>query len=107
MAHGVSFDWFESRAERIPEMGCWIWMGSLNDRGYGRHRLGGRGSAWKLMHRLSWEMYRGQVPIGMLVLHRCDIPSCVNPGHLFIGTQKDNMQDASRKGRLYRGTKVT
>lgn len=84
---------FEKRIERIPESGCWIWLGGLQPSGYGIFRR-------TRAHRLAWELYKGEIPDGKSVCHRCDIPSCVNPEHLFIGTQQENMVDAFKKGRL-------
>ena len=72
---------------------CWYWRGSLNRFGYGCLRN-------QKAHRVSWNMFNGPVPAGMLVLHKCDVRNCVNPDHLFLGSQKDNMIDAKRKGRL-------
>lgn len=51
-------------------------------------------------HRISWKLHGGTIPNGMLVCHRCDVPACVRPDHLFVGTQSDNLRDAFRKGRL-------
>lgn len=57
-------------------------------------------------HRVAYHIHYGPVPDGMFVLHRCDHPWCANPAHLFVGTQKDNMADAKRKGRVYRPPRV-
>jgi hypothetical protein len=75
---------------------CWLWTASTNPFGYGVLRYRGRSLT---MHRQSWELHFGPIPDGLCVLHKCDVPQCVRPDHLFIGTKKDNMQDASRKGR--------
>lgn len=81
--------------------GCWIWTGSRNRHQYGRMSEGSRPYLkFHLAHRLSWQIHRGEIPAGLYVCHRCDNPPCVNPEHLFLGTQFDNMGDASRKGRL-------
>lgn len=77
--------------------GCWIWTGSRS-RGYGQ--LSSRkGLAPFKAHVLMYEIFRGHVPDGMVVRHDCDRPECCNPQHLRTGTQKDNMQDALRRGR--------
>lgn len=83
---------------------CWLWTGSLSrpkylprGQGYGEFMWNGTRMT---AHRAAWQLYRGPIPAGKLVLHRCDVPACVNPGHLFVGTYQDNMWDASRKGRL-------
>lgn len=99
---------FEERFERsyIPEpnSGCWLWLGSpCGSNGYGRIK---RGDGNVMAHRASWELSNGKIPDGLLVLHRCDNPSCVNPGHLFIGTQLDNEADKVSKGRQARGEKL-
>lgn len=76
--------------------GCWEWTGDKDVKGYGRFFL--RGEVIRA-HRVSQEIYAGPIPDGMYVLHRCDNPGCVNPAHLFLGTQTDNMLDMEAKGR--------
>lgn len=88
---------FEEKIERIPECGCWIWMGATLGRGYGHTWDGKRRCT---AHRLAWKIYFGEIPEGNFVLHRCDTPSCVNPHHLFLGTNQDNIRDAAIKRRL-------
>jgi hypothetical protein len=78
--------------------GCWEWGASTNGKGYGQINVGGRGRPL-LAHRVSWELMNGPIPDGLLVLHKCDNPPCVNPSHLFLGTVTDNMRDCARKGR--------
>ncbi len=88
---------FEDKFERIPEAGCWIWTASVGPKGYGM--FAHSHTDHDRSHRSAWRIYRGPIPDGMFVLHRCDVPSCVNPEHLFLGTHKDNMQDMVSKGR--------
>jgi hypothetical protein len=78
---------------------CWLWVGAKTRRKFGYGAIRGCGDVKLLAHRLSFEKYKGQIPNGMLVLHTCDNPLCVNPEHLFIGTQKDNMRDMRDKKR--------
>lgn len=86
-------------AKVVKTDGCWRWLGYTVDR-YGRIALdGGRGAPCAGAHRVSWELHNGPIPEGMCVLHRCDNPPCVNPDHLFLGTQLDNIADRVRKGR--------
>lgn len=80
--------------------GCWIWIGPRRTDGYGYMRRNGTNQS---SHRISYEFHFGEIPIGLLVCHHCDTPLCVNPKHLFLGTNKDNMQDASKKGRMASG----
>lgn len=78
---------------------CWVWTGGTNADGYGRIRAEGC-HALQQAHRVSWELHNGQpVPDSLMVLHRCDNPPCVNPAHLFLGTNTDNMRDMAKKGR--------
>ena len=86
----------ERHVERIPFSGCWIWMRSLNSRGYGQ---AWNGKKTVLAHRLSYSAYFGVIDNGMHVCHRCDTPSCVNPDHLFLGDDRANLIDCINKGR--------
>lgn len=91
------------------EDGCWIWIKGKFSPGphkrcypYGAHntRTAKRNKTW-LAHRFSWTIHNEQdIPDGLLVLHSCDVPECVNPDHLSLGTHKDNMQQASARGRF-------
>jgi hypothetical protein len=76
--------------------GCWAWQGNKIPGDYGVLKIDGKRI---LAHRLSWQLQNGLIPPGMFVCHKCDNPSCINPDHLFIGTQKDNMEDCKSKGR--------
>lgn len=78
---------------------CWEWTGGKNKCGYGVSCFGGKRI---LAHRLSYLAFCGEIPINLLVCHRCDNTSCVNPEHLFVGTAKDNMNDRDKKGRQAR-----
>ena len=78
-----------------PVSGCHEWTGGLRH-GYGSLNYGGH----TLAHRASYEVHKGPIPEGMLVCHHCDNRKCINPDHLFVGTVKDNVQDALAKGRL-------
>lgn len=86
--------------------GCWLWMGARHPQGYGNIGLpkdeNGRYPIGKA-HRVSWELHNGPIPAGLLVMHRCDNPPCVNPDHLFVGTVGDNVRDSASKGRLRPG----
>lgn len=89
-------------AKVLKTENCWEWTASRLPRGYGlikRNRSDPKGRN-AYAHRVSWEIHYGEVPDGKCVLHECDNPGCVNPDHLFIGTDKDNMRDCAQKGRL-------
>jgi hypothetical protein len=81
---------------------CWLWTGARggSGRNYGVSHLDGR---QQYVHRIVWQLVHGPISEGMQVLHRCDVPRCCNPEHLFLGSQKDNIDDARSKGRLATG----
>jgi hypothetical protein len=83
------------RKVRQAEGGCWPWLGGHNTGGYPRYQCGWENYA----HRVMWTINFGPIPSGMSVCHTCDNPGCVRPSHLWLGTPKDNLQDAVRKGR--------
>lgn len=81
----------------LTENGCLEYTGYRNAWGYGRLRF--MGKKW-LAPRLSWYLSKGSIPEGLCILHTCDNPACINPAHLFLGTDKDNTKDAIAKGRI-------
>lgn len=83
--------------------GCWPWLAGRNHQGYGRFRIGGRGSPTAHAHRVAWEVANGAIPAGLLACHQCDNPPCCNPSHLFLGTTPDNVADRDSKGRTASG----
>jgi len=88
-------DRFWSKVQCLPGP-CWLWTGTRQHNGYGRILVDGR---MRQAHRVSYELTFGPVPAGLQVCHKCDNPPCVNPDHLFVGTQSDNLFDQGRKGR--------
>ena len=82
---------------------CHVWTAGLGGKGYGQLGKGRAGAGKVYAHRLSYEMYIGPIPDGMHVLHRCDNMRCVNPDHLFLGTNQDNVTDKVTKGRQVSG----
>lgn len=81
-----------------PNSGCVLWLGSANDAtgGHGRITIDGR---VRPVHRIAWELAHGPIPAGLHVCHTCDVGSCINPSHLFLGTHQTNMADMKFKGR--------
>lgn len=79
-----------------PNSGCWLWLGDANKAGYGIMRAEDKRKV--LAHRVSYALHCGQ-PGVLKVLHKCDVPGCVNPAHLFLGTDADNHTDKTLKGR--------
>ena len=90
----------EGPNENIPSYrglgNCWIWTGAKLKSGYGQLKISKKRT---IAHRVSWELVNGPIPEGLICCHKCDNPSCVNPNHLFIGTNKDNCDDRIKKGR--------
>lgn len=101
---------FSSKVEIVGE--CWIWNAAKNRAGYGVYcvytpEAKEKKDRKRMMpaHRFSWSYINGEIPKGMFACHKCDNPSCVNPEHIFIGTQKENMADMRAKGRSAKGEK--
>jgi len=81
---------------KVAAGGCWEWAKCRDQNGYGRIQHDGRS---QVAHRIAWELWVGPIPEGKCILHKCDNPSCINPDHLFVGTQLDNIADMNAKGR--------
>ena len=78
------------------ENGCWEWTAGKDKDGYGKYRKG-------RAHRFAYELWKGPIPDGLYILHSCDNPPCVNPEHLEIGTNQDNVNDRQHKNRQAKG----
>jgi hypothetical protein len=98
---------FDQKWKLDDATGCWLWTGAKVRRtnNYEQPIIGTWRSRTENAYRIAWMLYRGPIPDGQHVLHHCDNPICVNPDHLFIGTQKDNMVDMVLKAR--NATKLT
>lgn len=101
---GPDIDRLKAKMKVNDETGCWEWQKSLNTNGYGQFRFRGRPQQ---AHRVSWILHNGEIPEGegqyktLYVLHKCDNPICINPEHLFLGSQSDNANDAISKDRWH------
>lgn len=89
-------DRFNEKYEINESTGCWLWHGSKDKDGYGKININYKNYR---AHRLSYELFKDIIPEGLFVCHTCDTPNCVNPEHLFLGTNQDNMDDMVAKGR--------
>ncbi len=89
---------FWPKVDRRGPDECWEWKAARQAEGYGKMFTTNRCRPERA-HRVSWVLHHGPIPDGMFVLHRCDNPPCVNPAHLFLGTNLDNIEDMGRKGR--------
>lgn len=98
MRNATLLERFEAKYIPEPNSGCWLWTANCTQKGYGMFRMGVQGSA----HRAAWTLYCSPIPDGAHVLHSCDTPACVNPAHLFLGTNQENVDDKVEKGRQHR-----
>lgn len=97
------YRWFYSRIELDAETGCWVWTGSFYPNNYGRIFVG---KIQEMAHRFSYRVHVMPLPSGSVcVLHQCDNPKCVNPAHLFTGSQNENLADMRAKKRHVYGTR--
>lgn len=87
---------FENKYIPEPNSGCWLWLGSITRLGYGMMHLKKKN---RLAHRISYRFYKGPIAPGMQVQHTCDVRCCVNPDHLVLGTQLENMRASSVRKR--------
>lgn len=92
----VSEERLQKQIDRTDQSGCWLWIGPRTTKGYASTSWQGR---FRQVHRMLWEREHGPVPAGLYVLHHCDVRHCVNPAHLYVGTQTDNMRDMVVRGR--------
>lgn len=90
-------DYLRERIQ-VNENGCWIWQCAKSPAGYGYTGVTTQFKTNKA-HRLSYSVFKGPIPKGKLIRHTCDVPSCINPDHLLVGTDADNSKDKWSRGR--------
>ena len=96
----LSKAYIEKYSEPCPATGCWLWRGELNREGYGifKVRIGDGKRVKYSAHRVSYEVFVGPLLNGAYACHTCDVRSCVNPGHIYAGSHKRNMEDMAVRG---------
>lgn len=97
---------FETKYEPIPWTGCWIWTGAISRDGVHPQTAFQIGNKRHIASRVAYKLYTGDIPEGQIVRHTCDNSLCVNPAHLILGTQQDNMNDRIERGRWKGGRTI-
>lgn len=99
---GTPIERFLKKIKKLSEQECWIWIGGKTHDNYGKFWFNKTMKA----HKVSYLLFRGKIPNNLCVLHLCDKPDCVNPKHLWLGTQLENIKDRDAKGRTHKGKKI-
>lgn len=97
MTDAQYFERYKARTVVDAKTGCWLWQGFIHAMGYGDACYRGKNHR---VHRAMWIVTRGAIPSGMHVCHTCDVRHCINPDHLWLGTNRENIRDAAAKGRI-------
>lgn len=100
----IDTSWHEERSIPVPESGCWLWLGCVCNKGYGLVTIA---RETRRAHRVGYQIATGIAPGSLHVLHKCDTPRCINPAHLFLGTNAENVMDKVRKGRQAVGVLIS